>query len=84
MNQKQKRNKKAALLEDYGAVCYWCQQSFPATSLTLEHLRPKSKGGSNSLENLRLACQPCNQGRGNSLFPPKSIAKNQRLGKKRR
>ncbi|OKH18718.1 HNH endonuclease [[Limnothrix rosea] IAM M-220] len=78
MNPKQKRNKKAALLKDFGAVCWWCQKSFAAKDLTFEHLRPKSKGGSNSLENLRLACRPCNQARGNSLFPPKATKNNQR------
>jgi 5-methylcytosine-specific restriction endonuclease McrA len=42
----------------------------PEEKLTLDHLKPKSRGGSNSLENLRLACFPCNNSRGNSLYPP--------------
>lgn len=37
---------------------------------TIEHLLPKSLGGSNALSNLRLACFTCNNSRGNSLFPP--------------
>ncbi|MBD2236316.1 HNH endonuclease [Aulosira sp. FACHB-113] len=38
---------------------------------TIEHLLPKSLGGSNSLSNLRLACFSCNNSRGNSLLPPR-------------
>lgn len=78
MNPTQKRNKKASLLKDYGAVCWWCEKHLPANELTLDHLRPKSKGGSNSLENLRLACRPCNLNKGDSLFPPKTFIKNRR------
>ncbi|WP_083637061.1 HNH endonuclease [Leptolyngbya sp. 'hensonii'] len=39
--------------------------------MILDHLKPKSRVGSNSLENLRLACLPCNNSRGNSLYPPR-------------
>ena len=73
MRTKQRRAKKANLLKAYGAKCWWCQCSFPARKLTLDHLVPQSKGGSHSLENLRLACVPCNSDRGNSLNPPKRI-----------
>ncbi|MCW6053385.1 HNH endonuclease [Lyngbya sp. CCAP 1446/10] len=39
---------------------------------TIEHLQPKSLGGSNALPNLRLACFTCNNSRGNSPFPPRT------------
>lgn len=70
MNPKQKCSKKRQLLDEYGTYCWWCRVNFPAEKLTLDHLKPKSRGGSNSLENLRLACRPCNEKRGNSLYPP--------------
>jgi 5-methylcytosine-specific restriction endonuclease McrA len=70
MTSKQKRTKKAQLISDYGSRCWWCEHCLPAENLTLDHLKPKSRGGSNSLENLRLACFPCNNSRGNSLYPP--------------
>lgn len=63
MNPRQKRNRKARLLEEYGPVCYWCKCWFPPGELTIEHLWPKSDGGSNNYRNLRLACFPCNYGR---------------------
>ncbi|MEC4815649.1 MAG: HNH endonuclease signature motif containing protein [Scytonema sp. PMC 1069.18] len=71
MNPKQKQSKKSQLLQEYGSCCWWCSRHLPSNQLTLDHLKPKSRGGSNSLENLRLACFPCNNSRGNSLYPPK-------------
>lgn len=70
MNSKQKQSKKQKLSKEFGNCCFWCGKSMSIGKLTIEHLRPKSRGGSNSLENLRLACLTCNRSRGNSLFPP--------------
>ncbi|MDF5708503.1 MAG: HNH endonuclease [Nostoc sp. S4] len=76
MNSKQKRNKKQQLLDFYGSNCWWCRQNIPQARLTIEHLLPKSCGGSNSFENLRLSCFKCNNTRGNSIYPPISIKGN--------
>jgi 5-methylcytosine-specific restriction endonuclease McrA len=70
MNPKQKRSKKQQLVKKYGACCWWCGKPGSIDKLTVEHLHPKSRRGSNSLENLRLACFTCNNSRGNSMFPP--------------
>jgi 5-methylcytosine-specific restriction endonuclease McrA len=70
MSSRQKRAKKAQLIDKFGLCCYWCRCGFTVDKLTLDHLMPRSLGGSNSLENLRLACRPCNSSRGNSLYPP--------------
>lgn len=75
MNPKQKQNKRNYLIREYGSCCWWCRGCFPLEELTLDHLKPKSRGGSNSLENLRLACFQCNNSRGNSLFPPQQKSK---------
>lgn len=70
MNSQQKSNKKKALIElGFDSCCWWCGKKSPLEQLTLEHLIPKSKGGTNSQENLRLACKPCNNKRGNSFYP---------------
>ncbi|MBN3899864.1 MAG: HNH endonuclease [Nostoc sp. NOS(2021)] len=42
----------------------------------MDHLLPKSRGGSDSLENLRFSCFSCNNSRGNSLYPPSSKSIN--------
>ncbi|WP_224087292.1 HNH endonuclease [Nostoc sp. MS1] len=70
MNPKQKRNKKQRLIDLFGSQCWWCSKSLPQKDLTIDHLLPKSRGGTNSCENLRLSCFPCNNHRGNSLYPP--------------
>lgn len=75
MNSKQKQTKKQQLITLYGSYCWWCRCSFSEDKLTLDHLLPRSRGGSNSLENLRLACFPCNKSRGNSLYPPSPLRK---------
>ncbi len=81
MTKKQKDDKKRLLANDwgFGLVCFWCRQDFPFEQLTLDHLRPSSKGGSNNPENLRLACRKCNVLRGNSLFPPEQRYKSSSL-----
>jgi len=76
MTPKQKRSKKDKLVLEYGSQCFWGERSLPQEKLTLDHLKPKSKGGSNSLENLRLACFNCNNSRGNSLYPPRKTCKS--------
>ncbi|NEO10798.1 RNA-guided endonuclease IscB, partial [Moorena sp. SIO3I8] len=51
------------LLEKWGRECTYCgKQSVP---LQIEHIQPKSKGGSDRVSNLCLACEKCNQRKGN-------------------
>ena len=70
MNSKQKQAKKTQLIGIHGSYCWHCKCRFHAEDLTLDHLVPKSKGGSNALGNLWLACFPCNNSRGNNFYPP--------------
>jgi 5-methylcytosine-specific restriction endonuclease McrA len=42
-------------------TCQYCGKVLPAKDLTLEHIRPVSKGGESSWENVVLACVPCNK-----------------------
>jgi len=54
---------KQYLLEKWNRTCVYCgAQNVP---LEIEHIIPKSKGGSNRISNLTLACVPCNQKKGN-------------------
>ncbi len=47
------------LLEKWGRQCTYCKkENIP---LQIEHIQPKSKGGSNRVSNLCLACEKCNQ-----------------------
>ncbi|MGB3204224.1 MAG: RNA-guided endonuclease IscB [Crinalium sp.] len=51
------------LLEKFNRKCIYCDAT--DTKLEIEHLIPKSKGGSNRVSNLGLACRTCNQSKGN-------------------
>ncbi|MBT9147765.1 MAG: CRISPR-associated endonuclease Cas9 [Syntrophomonadaceae bacterium] len=51
------------LLEKWKRVCAYCGKA--DTPLEIEHITPKSRGGSNRISNLTLACRLCNQTKGN-------------------
>lgn len=51
------------LLEKWGRKCaYCCIENVP---FEVEHIQPKSKGGSDRVSNFTLACHKCNQAKGN-------------------
>lgn len=61
--------KKRKLMGDSPtAACVHCGLVLYRRELTLDHIIPKSKGGSNKMENLVLACNPCNSERGSMDF----------------
>ena len=47
------------LLEKFNRQCVYCDSL--NVPLQIEHIQPKSKGGSNRISNLAIACQCCNQ-----------------------
>lgn len=51
------------LLAKFGRRCVYCDAV--GVPLNLDHVIPKSKGGSDRLSNLALACVPCNDEKGN-------------------
>ncbi|MDJ0620219.1 MAG: RNA-guided endonuclease IscB [Calothrix sp. MO_192.B10] len=51
------------LLEKWGRECTYCSKK--NVVLQVEHIYPKSKGGSNRVNNLCLACENCNLKKGN-------------------
>ena len=51
------------LLEKWGRKCVYCDAEH--TPLTIDHIHPKSRGGSDRVSNLTLACVPCNQRKSN-------------------
>ena len=51
------------LLEKFNRTCVYCGAK--ETPLEVEHIVPKSKGGSNKVSNLTLACVPCNRAKSN-------------------
>ncbi|NWH03551.1 RNA-guided endonuclease IscB [Desulfobacter latus] len=51
------------LLEKWDRTCAYCGKT--DIPLEIEHIVPKSKGGSNRISNLTLACTACNRKKGN-------------------
>lgn len=51
------------LLEKWNRKCAYCAKS--NIPLEIEHITPKSRGGSNRISNLTIACRNCNQKKGN-------------------
>ncbi len=51
------------LLEKWNRKCAYCGAT--DTRLEIEHIKPKSKGGSDRVNNLAIACHDCNQAKGN-------------------
>ncbi|WP_037371366.1 RNA-guided endonuclease IscB [Salipiger mucosus] len=54
---------KEYLLAKWGRKCAYCGAE--GRPLEVEHIQPRSRGGSNRVSNLTLACEPCNQKKGN-------------------
>ncbi|WP_205664683.1 RNA-guided endonuclease IscB [Ammonifex thiophilus] len=54
------------LLEKYGRRCAYCgKEDVP---LEVDHVVPKSRGGTDRVSNLTLACRECNRAKGNRLL----------------
>lgn len=60
------------LLEKWGRECTYCGKK--DVPLQIEHIQPKSKGGSDRVSNLCLACSKCNQKKSNK--PIEKFLKN--------
>lgn len=58
-----KRDRRAFLAQLYGNHCAACKVSGREVDLTIDHVLPKSQGGTSGYANLQLLCGPCNQGK---------------------
>lgn len=57
---------KMCILFDY--TCQICHEKFEKKDLTIEHIFPKSKGGTKEIENITLSCHNCNQAK-KDIYP---------------
>lgn len=64
---------RKALHKRAGGRCAYCKCKLSVKSkghrkrLTVDHVIPKSKGGTNSPDNLVAACKECNNAKGNKM-----------------
>jgi 5-methylcytosine-specific restriction endonuclease McrA len=55
------------IYEHYGHHCCYCSKRFPPSELNLDHVVPRSRGGTTDWANIVTACIPCNLRKGNRL-----------------
>ncbi len=55
---------RKAIKEHFDCRCVYCGGKFEHTELTLDHVKPRCKGGESISQNLVPACLPCNQSKG--------------------
>lgn len=58
------------ILERDGFKCRYCGKKTSETELEVDHIRPRSKGGSDAPSNLTTTCRDCNRGKGDRIIEP--------------
>jgi 5-methylcytosine-specific restriction endonuclease McrA len=48
----------------HGGTCHYCKQPIKKGDLTIDHAEPSVLGGVGDLQNLLIACKPCNARKG--------------------
>ena len=70
---------KEYLLEKWQRKCAYCDKD--NVPLEIEHIEPKSKGGSDRVSNLTLSCRVCNEKKGNISIKEFLAKKTEKLRK---
>jgi hypothetical protein len=52
----------------FGGRCYYCKKPVPHDQLSIDHAEPEANGGKGALQNLLIACKPCNQKKGQTAI----------------
>ena len=63
------RTHKHTLYGKQEGYCNGCKGHFPFRNMTIDHIVPRSKGGTDHEENLQLLCGACNSMKGSSTQP---------------
>lgn len=56
------------LLNRSNFTCQYCGRRAPEVKLEIDHIKPKCKGGNESMPNLAVSCYQCNIGKGDILL----------------
>jgi 5-methylcytosine-specific restriction endonuclease McrA len=57
-----------------GGRCVYCEAKVTLNSFTIDHVLPRSQGGTSSWDNLVTSCQSCNNRKGNRRLKPNELA----------
>lgn len=63
-------SQRFTILERDEFTCRYCGRKAPETELEVDHVHPRSKGGSDDVSNLATTCRNCNQGKGDRVLRP--------------
>lgn len=55
---------RKAIKETFDCTCVYCGKSYDLSQLTIDHVRPRSRGGETITSNCVPACRCCNQDKG--------------------
>ena len=70
---------KALIVDKFGCKCWGCNDELPAPKhLDVDHIIPKSEGGSNNIDNRALLCGSCNSIKSNKMTLTKLREENER------
>lgn len=62
--------KRQKILNKSGGVCAHCGVELTLKTFTVDHYIPKSKDGSNTMNNLIPLCEECNRDKDNKILEP--------------
>ena len=55
------KSMRRAVVKVYGSNCFGCGKHLERNQVTIDHVLPKSQGGTADILNLQPLCEPCNQ-----------------------
>lgn len=59
-----KRLWRRSIKEHFDCTCVYCGKSYDINDITLDHVRPRAHGGSDTTNNVVACCLECNQEKG--------------------
>lgn len=54
------------LVQRFGYVCWYCGVELGLREMEIDHIKPLSRGGADTIHNLAIACFNCNRGKWDS------------------
>lgn len=54
--------------ERHGGNCFYCKKPVATDALTIDHVQPRAAGGGADIQNLLIACAPCNKRKGATVI----------------
>ena len=62
------RTHRHRLYGEQEGICLGCETHFPFKVMEVDHILPRSRGGTDHIENLQLLCTHCNKSKGNKTM----------------